>query len=254
MKLLRKILVKVLGLKGYLKFISRTYIKMIRRGMMKEQYPEIHYLASLLKPGMIVMDIGANLGYYSSKMADIVGADGKVIAVEPIPLFAEVFRSNTKRYSQIDLHNVALGTEAKKVKMAIPVVDGVVRHGLTQVIDEKHNTSKHTEMSFEVAMVIGDELIRNQEITQLDYIKCDVEGYEQYVIPALTKTIEKYRPVLQVELGGKENRENVVTFLKQKGYDVFILHNQSLEKIDESKLFSYTQDFYFKPHGKTIES
>lgn len=254
MKLIRKILVKILGVKGYLRLISRIYIGMIRRGMLKDKYPEIHHLSELLKPGMTVVDIGANLGYYSSKMADEVGVGGKVIAIEPIPLFAEIFSKNCKRYKQIHLHNVALGTEQKKVKMAIPVVNGLVRHGLTQVVDEKHDTKNKTELSFDVEMINGDELMQSLQLEKIDYIKCDVEGYEQFVIPAMEATIDQYRPFLQIELGGKENRKNVVTFLKNKGYDVFILENQKLQPIEESKLFSYTQDFYFKPSGKNVES
>ena len=147
-----------------------------------------------------------------------------------------------------------MGTDPKQVQMAIPVVNGLVRHGLTQVVDEKHDTKNQTELSFDVKMVNGDALIQSLNLNKIDYIKCDVEGYEQFVIPAMEATIDQFQPMLQIELGGEDNRRNVIDFLKLKDYEVFVLQNQKLQPIEESKIFSYTQDFYFKPKGKTFES
>lgn len=251
MKFIRKILTRVLGVKGYLLLISRVYIGMIRRGLLKEKYPEIHHLKKLLRPGMSVIDIGANLGYYSTVMGDLVGKEGRVIAIEPIPLFAEIFQKNTRRYRQISIDNVALGAESGRVKMSVPIVDGVVRHGLTQVVDKHHSTQKTSKMDYDVAMVSGDDLLKQKKLDQLDYIKIDVEGYEQFIIPSLKETIGRYNPLIQIELSGQENRENVFKFFKENSYKGYILKDHSLESVDESKLFSYTQDFYFKPESQT---
>lgn len=252
MKLVRKALVKILGFKGYLRLISGVYIKMIRKGMKKDEYPEIHHLKKVLKPGMYVIDIGANLAYYSSIMSDMVGENGKVIAIEPIPLFAEVFKKNTKNRNNIQLFVVALGTENKKVSMGIPVVNGLIRHGLSQVMDDNIQSRHTKQLEYEVSMVNGDELIQKENLEKIDYIKCDVEGYEQFVIPSLDKTIDKYQPILQIELNGKENRENVVNYLKNKGYQVSVLKDENWVSIDESKLLSYKQDFYFIPGKKSV--
>ncbi|MBK6951045.1 MAG: hypothetical protein IPH24_03080 [Crocinitomicaceae bacterium] len=65
MKLIRKILVKILGLKGYLRLVSRIYIISISMGWMRQKYPELFFLKKLVKPGSTVLDIGANLAYYS---------------------------------------------------------------------------------------------------------------------------------------------------------------------------------------------
>jgi hypothetical protein len=87
MKQIRNILLQVLGLKLYLRLISKIYITCISLGMWKKKYPELFYLDSILKPGNTCIDIGANLGYYSTKMSKLVGISGKVYAIEPIPLF-----------------------------------------------------------------------------------------------------------------------------------------------------------------------
>ncbi|MDD4149846.1 MAG: hypothetical protein PHE33_07440, partial [Bacteroidales bacterium] len=62
MKIFRVILYKIFGLKVYLKIVSKLYIKYISCGFGKDKYPELHYLNSIIKPGFVCIDIGANLG------------------------------------------------------------------------------------------------------------------------------------------------------------------------------------------------
>ncbi len=246
MKLIRKILVKLFGLKGYLKLVSRIYIRMISLGMKKEKYHELHFIKSIVKEGNTVLDIGANLGYYSFFMAERVGGSGKLLAVEPIPLFADIWKKNMAKHKakSINLFNCALGNEAKEsVKMSIPIVDGVVRHGLTKVSEE--GDGDEVFISYDVPMYVGDALVAEQNIDQLDFVKCDVEGFEQFVIPSLNKTIDKFKPVFQIELSGEENRQNVVDYLVKKDYQIFILKNHLLKSIQKSDIFSVNQDFYF---------
>lgn len=246
MKLIRKILVKILGLKGYLKFVSRTYIKMIRKGKMQDEYAELYFVKKIVQNGDTILDIGANLAYYSYFMAQNMGEDGKLIAVEPIPLFADVWKKNMAKYKDrdIQLFNCALGSEPQeKVKMSIPIVNGVVRHGLTRI--DAGDNEMDSKVSYDVPMRVGDELVESTGIKKLDYIKCDVEGYEQFVIPSLDKTIDHYKPLFQIELGGEENRRNVVEYLVKKGYDIFILEDDFLKAIQKNDIFSLNQDFYF---------
>ena len=127
--------------------------------------------------------------------------------------------------------------------MSIPVVNGVVRHGLTRVSED--GTYSQSKYVYDVPMKIGDELMRAQDLDRLDYVKCDVEGYEQYVIPSLEHTIDQFKPLLQIELGGEENRKNVVEFLVKKGYELFILDGELLKAIQKNDIFSLNQDFYF---------
>ena len=254
MKFVRKILVNLFGLKGYLRLISKTYIICISYGLMRKKYAELFFIRKIVKPGDVVLDIGANLAYYSFFLAISVGKKGKVLAVEPIPLFAEVWKKNMRSLKKYDfeLFNCALGSEAKdKVKMSIPIVNGVVRHGLTKV--DEANEVDEKAMSFEVPMRVGDELIQTQKINQLNFIKCDVEGFEQYVIPSLKSTIKTFLPILQIELGGEQNRLAVVEFLTQLGYHIFILNQDKLAEIKILEIQKFSQDFYFIHTEKLAE-
>ncbi|MCH2236113.1 MAG: FkbM family methyltransferase [Crocinitomicaceae bacterium] len=254
MKFIRKILVKLFGLKGYLKIVSKIYIKFIRLGFYKEKYAELHFTKEIVKPDSVVIDIGSNLGYYATLIGKTVRNEGKLIGVEPIPLFAEIWKSNMKSISSpnIILEQCALGSEPQdEVKMSIPIVDGVVRHGLTK-IDSSENTHESMQ-SYTVQMRVGDEIVTSNNLQKIDYIKCDVEGYEQYVIPSLKSSIEKFKPLFQIELGGKENRQKVVEFLGNLGYEKFILSNGKLNRFPEENLFKLNQDFYFV-HSSKMEN
>ncbi len=242
MKAIRKLLHKMLGLKGYLGFISRWYIRMIKWGMLKRKYPEIHYLKTLIRPDYICVDIGANLGYYSSVLAR-TASRGRVHAVEPIPLFADIWYRNMRRFSNAEMHCCALGEEEGTVKMEIPMRNGIVRHGLTKISGSEESAQDDVAYSFEVAMRRGDDVFADLE--RVDYLKCDVEGYERYVIASLNSFIRNHLPIIQIELNGEENRADVYHQLTKLGYRAHVLAENELVKIDEDQLQKYDQDFYF---------
>lgn len=244
MKLIRKLLVKIIGLENYLRLVSKVYLMIINLGLYKKKYAELHFIKSIIREDDTVVDIGANLGYYSFFMAKKLNNNGRLIAVEPIPLFAKVWQSNLNKFlsSKITLHNCALGNEnLSSVKMSIPIVNGVVRHGLTKV----NSDFTENEISFEIPMKIGDEVISKDNIKTINYIKCDVEGYEQFVIPSLTKNINAFKPIIQIELNGEENRNNVANFLVDINYSIYILVFNKLKEISLKEIHTFNQDFYF---------
>jgi len=242
MKQIRKLLVLLFGLKFYLKLVSKTYILLTNMGFMRKKYPELFYLDTLIQPDWICIDIGANLGYYSNRIGRKL-TTGKLYAVEPIPLFAEVWKSNLANSKCTkELLNIALGDENKAVTMSIPIRNGVVRHGLTKIDDEKSNSDKKA-MSFEVSMKKSGEVFH--DLDKIDFIKIDVEGYEQYVLKSLISCLEKNHPIIQAELSGEENKNNSYQLLTSIGYQAFRLINNKLTPFSEKELSSLAQDVYF---------
>ena len=244
-KVVRSILLKSFGLEGYLAIVSDAYLRITNFGFLKNQYPELFFLKKIIKPGFVSIDIGANVGYYSTNISKLSGATGKVLAIEPVPLFANVFKRNAHKFAlkNITLHQTALGAENKNIEMGTPVIDGVFRHGLTHVLNaENDNTALET---FEAEMKIPDELFAN--ITQLDFIKCDVEGYEIYLFPHLINTIKKFNPLIQIEISTSENRKIIYELLSPLGYNAFGLKNNELFKLSSNESLNYTLgDLYFK--------
>ncbi|NOZ47511.1 MAG: FkbM family methyltransferase [Chlorobi bacterium] len=244
MKSLRKIIYTIFGLKGYLKLVSKIYLFFVHNGFLKKKYPELFYLKKIIKPGFYCIDIGANLGYYSTFLAKLVKNNGKVFAVEPVPLFAEIWEKNIHKYglNNCELLNFALGSENKSVQMGMPEVNGIIHHGMTKIASSDDNKfAKY----FDVEMKIPDELFYN--LPKVDFIKCDVEGYESEVFKNLAKTIEKFKPVVQSELSGLENRTKVIQFFKGQNYQVKILQNDTLIEATNNIIANSSNDFYFLP-------
>jgi FkbM family methyltransferase len=247
-KLLRALLLRLLGHKNYLALVSNIYIRLIKAGMLKNKYPELFYLKHLIKPGFVCIDIGANVGYYTTFISGYATTNGHVYAVEPVDLFAQVFKKNTSAFAlnNITLYQTALGGEERTITMGTPIVEGVFRHGLTKIVDGANQTDL---LTYEVPMQIPDVLFA--ELTRLDFIKCDVEGYEVAIMPHFLNTISRYKPLIQMEISSIANREIIFNLLTPIGYAVFGLKNGQLIKLDIKEALNYELgDFYLKPYNK----
>lgn len=240
----------ILGLGGYLRLISKIYICLINSGFFKSKYPELFFLKKIVKQGNTCLDIGANVGYYSHFLCKYTGKLGKVYAVEPIPDFRVVLMKNipAKYRKNYVLFPYALGSEEKKIEMGLPVVGGVIHHGMTHILDKQEEQS--IAQTFEVEMKIPDKLFG--EIQKLDFVKCDVEGYEYFVFSNMKETFMKNKPIVQCELGG-EHKKETVELMKSLGFAVYALENDFLKLLPEDQVLQYANDVYFV-HGENIEA
>jgi FkbM family methyltransferase len=242
MTFLRKLFIKIFGIELYLTFISKIYIWLTSKGYYKKNYPELFFLEKIIKNGDTCIDIGANLGYYSVKMSKLCGATGKVYSVEPIPLFNKIWEKNVKKsgFPNLELLPYALGAEQGTVKMGMPEKNGLVHHGMTKIIS---STNEKYATLFEVTMKIPNELFKN--ITHLDFIKCDIEGYEFIAFSNMLDIIRKFSPIIQTELSGIENRKKVIALIESEGYKTYILQNNALIPASSNDIQNHSRDFYF---------
>lgn len=243
-KKLRSLLLKSLGTESYLKLVSSTYIKLIKAGFLKNKYPELFYLKEIIKPGFICVDIGSNVGYYSVFLSQYAGKNGHVYSIEPVPVFGNVFLTNSKKFAlnNITLYRCALGSERKEVKLGTPMIDGVFRHGLTKIIEGNNQESAET---YKAQMEIADELFA--PIEKIDFLKCDVEGYEVILFPEMLHTLKRCKPIIQIEISSEENREKIISLLEPLSYKTYKLSQNKLVQMSKAEALSYENgDFYFK--------
>lgn len=216
----------ILGLQGYLRLLHWGFRLAYKSGYLRNNYIyKVHYFVpELVKPGDVVIDLGANLGYYSYIFSNLVGANGKVISIEPVKPFYQTLLRALSNKKQVQTHNVALGTEAKTIQMVIPKIGPYLRTGLAHVRAEDDQGKDQYE--FDVDMVRGSELFNKEE--KINYIKCDIEGYEEIVIPEIKNIIAKHRPIVQIETWGS-GKVAVDSILKPLDY---IEHS-----LDKGKLY-----------------
>ena len=241
MPFLKKTFFKILGLKNYLRVLHRSFHFMYANGMLKKDiiYKYHYFDANLILPGDTVIDIGANLGYYTVLFAKWVGPSGKVYAVEPVKPFADTIRWATGRYPQITLLNYALGEEEKEITLATPDHFGYLRTGLPHVVDDQ--TAAASEFSFKAQMKKPGVLFGN--LDRIDFIKCDIEGYEEIVLPEMKDVLTTHKPLIQVETFGS-HKQKVEDFLKSIGYEVWELEVNQLKR-HENVLRPNTGDLLF---------
>lgn len=212
---IKAILLKILGQEKYLKLTSGLFFIAFKNGWLRSNPSYYtHYMAArFIRPGFTVIDIGANLGYYSCLFAEKTGTSGKVLSVEPIELYRRVLVKNTKDYPQVTILPFALGETGGTLKMGNPSQEKH-RHGLMRVLKDNEGGDE----VYEVPVKNPLELFEN--LQQVDYIKCDIEGYEVPVIPAMKPLIEKHRPVMQIETEG-ENKKQLMALFTGIGYKTF---------------------------------
>ena len=242
MRIIRKTSIKILGIQKHLSIISRLYVLMTKRGFFKQKYPELFFLHSIVKHGNVCIDIGANLGYYSTKMSVLVGEQGKVYAVEPVPMFYNIWKKNVKvsGESNLVLLPFALGAEECKIKMGMPEINGLAHHGMTKIAN---SANEHYVSYFDVEMKIPDELFK--DLDRVDFIKCDIEGYENIAFSNMKNTLTKFTPIIQSELGGNENRKKVIDLMESLGYKTYVLHFNRLSPATDEIKQNHKSDFYF---------
>jgi FkbM family methyltransferase len=231
-KKIKSILINVLGREQYLRLLSKVFLFSFRRGWLRNQpaYRTHYFVRHLIQPGQTVIDIGANLGYYSTEFARLTGPAGRVLAVEPIPLYRRILQQNIQSLAQVQVLPYALGEEEGTISMGLPFADQH-RHGLMKVLTQEEK-QKAPEI-FEVELKHPLHLFSH--LNEIHYIKCDIEGYEVPVIPAMKALIEQKQPIMQVETDG-QNKRTLHAMFNEMHYQMFYVGNQGLVPYPDASL------------------
>lgn len=151
------------------------------------------FLARRVKPGMTVIDVGANFGYFTLLMGDAVGETGHVIAVEPNPntasLLGETLLLNGHQ-NRTSVVSKALGERAGKGWLYTP--DGEPKNA-TLVANQNLPGGR----TVEVPIVTLDEVALASR--RVDLVKIDAEGGELGIVAGMHQLIARDRPAIVLE-------------------------------------------------------
>jgi FkbM family methyltransferase len=213
----KRILFKLLTQRAYLKAMHRGFYFLFDLGLLKnDRRFKFHYIAKqLIKKDFTVIDIGANLGYFAKTFARLT-PQGKVICIEPILPFYQILQKFLSHYPQVVIHNIALGEEEGIVEMVLPESSGMIRTGLPHIVDKSEDIGG--QKTAQVKVKKGSELFGS--LSKIDYIKCDIEGYEWIVFNELLPVISKCRPIIQVEIS-EANIDSLVEYFDKLAYNQY---------------------------------
>jgi len=227
-KYIKSFIFKLFGIKNYLRILQRTYFVLYQTGFLKcnPAYSYHYFVKRIINKGDTIIDIGANLGYYSFLFARWTGDSGKVFAVEPIAVYNEIFNEKAKKYKNITLYPYALGTEEKDVELVTSSQSGFLHTGLPHIYDSQRDDKiENQNFVFKAKMKKPSALFEN--LDRIDYIKCDIEGFEYIVLSDMKEIIRKCKPKVQVEVW-PDNEKNVLELFGELGYTPYKLHNNQL--------------------------
>jgi FkbM family methyltransferase len=148
-----------------------------------EKY-ETELFKKLIKKGMFVADIGANIGYYTLLAARLVGEEGKVFAFEPEPHNYSLLCKNIEvnGYRNVIPIRKAVFSKSGKMKLFLDK-SNLGGHSLSEA-----NVDKSAYITIEVTRL--DDYFKNTDY-KIDVIKVDVQGTEMEVLEGMTNTINQ---------------------------------------------------------------
>lgn len=181
-------------------------------------------LAELVRPGDVVWDVGAQVGFFAALCARLVGKAGQLYAFDPLAANQAAIAANARlnRFTNIRVIGCAVGETDGEIGFT-ESADSLL--GRAEGLGEPRDTVRH----FTVACRSVDSLVENDNLQLPNVIKIDVEGFEEFVLRGARRTIESCRPLLLIELHG--TNANVRRVLKDLGYIGYVLDSGS-EEID----------------------
>ncbi len=192
--------------------------------MLYKQTIEARYTNILLRfipPGSTVIDVGANIGYFTLQFARQVGTNGQIIAIEPEPNnFAELSRvvARAKLPAKISLFELAAADTIGQLYLK-----------LDPFHPANHRLSD-TGVPVEVTTI--DALVEKLGNPNVAFIKIDVQGAEKKVLQGAVKTIARTQPVIFCELDDdalrifQSNATDLVNYLQSFGYTAYALDSK----------------------------
>lgn len=176
----------------------------------------LEYMGSHISPESVVLDIGANVGHHTLFFALKAR---EVHAFEPNTAFREQFEMLMTRnhLAHTHLHGFGLGDKTESATYYAPTGDN---QGVGSFV------SGHKSTNVDVGtmdIVRGDEAVRVLNLSRIDFIKIDVERFEESVLLGLQETLHKFKPVVVMEYA-KRDFASTESFLSlTSGYIPYVL-------------------------------
>jgi FkbM family methyltransferase len=194
---------------------------------------EVHesvYLESKVQQDWVICDIGANFGYYAHTLSAATHGQATVHAFEPsAAMYKALVRNQSLNPSFARLHtwNLALSDRVGQValKRAPELNQGLGRLELNGGSGEDYE---------QVETCTLDQFSAEQALQRLDFIKIDVEGAEALVLEGAAETVQRFRPLMMIEINPEAlatfgvDAEALLSRIKHLGYTLYRLHGRQL--------------------------
>ena len=177
---------------------------------------ELDLLAKIIRPGDVVLDVGAFLGTHTLAFAKMVGTSGAVHSFEPRADIRQILASNVERnrLPQVQIEDCALGDVAGTLKIEAVNTQDNLNFGGLAIEEVAASDNSQTEL-------ISLKTLDSYGLTRIDLIKIDAEGMEAKVIIGGINSIRGIQPIVFAECNDLENGWNTLNALRNLDYKVY---------------------------------
>lgn len=188
---------------------------------------------NLIKPGDVVFDVGANIGWYTISIL-LARRGATVYAFEPIKSNYQYLLKNLELNNQKTdkVYNFGFSDVNQTVEFFFDVKCATA----SSMANLREDASTLTEQC-EVKRM-DDFITTLPKFKKLDFIKCDVEGAELLVFRGAVETLKKYKPIVFSEILRKWSRKfgyhpnDIINLLREIGYECYVISKDKLSKFD----------------------
>jgi FkbM family methyltransferase len=172
---------------------------------------EVDLFQQMVKPGMTVLEVGANIGAHTVWLAQAVGRNGTVVAFEPQRILFQTLCANLALNSitNVQCYWAAVGKAPGQI--VVPPLDYARANNFGALSLGGHPYGEFVP----VATIDGLNL------THCHVLKIDVEGMEQEVLEGAVQLIAAFAPLLYVENDRVEKSASLIRFIDSLGYNMY---------------------------------
>jgi FkbM family methyltransferase len=157
---------------------------------------QTRYFRRLVRPGMVVVDVGANIGYYTLQAASRVGSSGRVHAFEPVAAtYARLVR-NIRLNGLANVVALQSAVGSRRGRERIFLADGS-NTASSRLSGPPPNPTGRTE---DVEIGTLDDYVAGRRIPRVDIVKIDVEGHELAVLQGMERLLVHGAPLVLLEV------------------------------------------------------
>ncbi len=213
---------------------------------------EIDVISKYLNDDSICFDVGAHGGSWSRGLARKV-PKGHVYSFEALPYYADVLSMTMRllRQNRVTVVNRTIAETSGDVEIVRQDGDGTTLTGKTHVAAQ----GERTQETVSTTAISLDSFWQDLGNQQIDFIKCDIEGFELFALRGARGLIEQCRPVFYNELNAEwcerygYTPSDVFSFFTEREYAPFYIEgNSDLVSVDEAQ--HVNRDVLFVPQER----
>jgi FkbM family methyltransferase len=198
--------------------------RLLHRPKSAEQ--ELSYLDRIVPEGAVTVDVGANCGLYTRKLARL---SRQVYAFEPSHQMADLLRRTSA--PNVSVHEIALSDQTGNAELFIPQDGHEMIYGLAS-LEPAVSASSKAVASVNVPTARLDTIVQ-QDVA---FVKIDVEGHELNVLKGAVELLEHSQPIFLVEAEDRHREQatrSIFEFFEDRCYRGFFLKEGSAVSIDQ---------------------